>query len=444
MQGIIKEGGFSLRKWNSNCQSLRERIKQDEESKTELTMEAPPNENESVQNHEEEESSETEATKSKTDHFAKILGIYWDVIRDEFHFDLSELIEYAESLPVTKRSVLKLSAKVFDAIGLLSPFTVRMKILFQSLCIEKVNWDESLEGEALAKWNSFIDDLKALKNICVPRRYTNHPMTELSTCSYQRHGFSDASERAYSAVVYLRTECDGETQVNIVASKTRVAPIKRQTIPRLELLGATLLAQLFHSTRQALQSILQIQETFLWTHSFTVLCWIKNAKTWKPYVQHRVGKIRELTNEAHWNFCPGELNPADVPSRGCRGEQLAQNQTWWNGPKFLTLSRDHWPKSLQTNAFMDNEDVVQEIVEHPASVTHSLVTTRSEGQSVNLSRIIDIDRYSRVTRLFRVTAYVLRFIRNAKKNTLGGQAHKILRELRTKELNAQELNQAET
>ena len=75
VQGIMKEGGFSLRKWNSNCQSLRERIKQDEESKTESTMEAPPNENESAQNHEEEESSETEATKSKTDQFVKILGI---------------------------------------------------------------------------------------------------------------------------------------------------------------------------------------------------------------------------------------------------------------------------------------------------------------------------------------------------------------------------------
>ena len=103
------------------------------------------------------------------------------------------LIEYAESLPVTKRSVLRLSANVFDHIGLLSPFTVSMKILFQSLCIEKVNWDESLEGEALAKWNSVIEDLKALKNIRVPRRYTNHTVTESSTCSYQLHGLSDAS-----------------------------------------------------------------------------------------------------------------------------------------------------------------------------------------------------------------------------------------------------------
>ena len=82
----------------------------------------------------------------------------------ETNFSLtSELIEYAESLPVTKRSVLKLSAKIFDPIGLLTPFTISMNILFQTLCVEKVNWDESLEGEALSKWKSFINDLSALK-----------------------------------------------------------------------------------------------------------------------------------------------------------------------------------------------------------------------------------------------------------------------------------------
>ena len=164
-----------------------------------------------------------------------------------------------------------------------------MKILFQSLCTKKVNWDERLEGEALTKWKSFINDLSAVKNIRVPRCYANYPQTKSTVRSYQIHGFSDASEKAYAAVVYLRTEfSNGETQVNIVTSKTRVAPIKRQSIPRLELLGVTLLAQLVNSAQQSLQHVLQIDGTFLWTDSFTVLCWIKNAKAWKPYVQHRV------------------------------------------------------------------------------------------------------------------------------------------------------------
>ena len=127
VQGIMNEGRrFSLRKWNS--------------------------------------------TISQTEQFVKILGIYSDVIQDEFRFDLPDIIEFSESsLPVTNRSMLKLSAKIFDPVGLLTPFTFNMKIPFQSLCVEKVNWDESLEGEDLAKWKSFINDLKALKIICAPR-----------------------------------------------------------------------------------------------------------------------------------------------------------------------------------------------------------------------------------------------------------------------------------
>ncbi|XP_078364115.1 uncharacterized protein LOC144648427 [Oculina patagonica] len=443
-QEIMKDGGFSLRKWNSNCQSFREKIKRDEERKGQSVMEAPAEESETAQNLKREESASAKDVKPETEQFVKILGIYWDVIRDEFHHDLSELIEYAEALPATKRSVLKLSAKIFDPIGLLTPFTISMKVLFQCLCVEKVNWDESLEGEALAKWKTFINDLNALKNIRVPRCYANYSPTQSTVCSYQIHGFSDASERAYAAVVYLRTEfSNGETQVNIMTSKTRVAPIKRQSIPRLELLGASLLAQLVHSTQQTIQSVLPIEGTFLWTDSFTTLCWIKNAKAWKPYVQHRVSKIRELSNEANWNFCPGELNPADLPSRGCGGEQLAQNQSWWNGPKFLRLSRDHWPKSPQTSALSKNKDALQEVVKNPVSVTHSLVTTESKDHSVNLSQVIDIERYSSVTRLLRVTAYVLRFIRNAKKSVSNRETPKSPEQSSRKELNAQELNQAE-
>ena len=175
----------------------------------------------------------------------KILRIYQDVIRDKFQYDLAELIEYTQSLLITKRSVLKLSAKIFDPIGLLTPFTINMRILFQILCIEKVSWDESLEGEVLVKLKSFINNLNTLKNIQVPSCYANHPMTESVMCSYQIHGFSDASKREYTAVVYLRTEVsNGEIQVNIVTLKTSAALIKPQSIPRLELLGATLLGQL--------------------------------------------------------------------------------------------------------------------------------------------------------------------------------------------------------
>ena len=379
-QEIMKDGGFSLSKWNSNCQSFREKIRQDQERRSRSAMEASPKESDIAQNLKKEESLSAEDGKLEVEQLVKILGIY------------CELIEYAEALPATKRSVLKLSAKIFDPIGLSTPFTINMKVLFQCLCVEKVNWDEKLEGEALAKWKTFINDLNALKNIRVPRYYANYSPTQSAVCSYQIHGFSDASERAYAAVVYLRTEfSNGETQVNIMTSKTRVAPTKRQSIPRLELLGAALLAQLVHSTEEALPSVLKIEGTFLWTDSFTTLCWIKYAKAWKPYIQHRVSKIRDLTSKANWNFCPRELNPADLLSRGCGGEQLAQNQTWWNGPKFLKLVIHHWPEVPQTSALADNEEALQEVVKNPVTVMHSLVTTETEDHSVHLSQVIDIE-----------------------------------------------------
>jgi hypothetical protein len=92
---------------------------------------------------------------------------------------------------------------------------------------------------------------------------------------------------------------------------------------------------LVDSIIQALTSIKEIADVVLWTDSFTTLCWIRNHKAWKTYVQNRVNEIRELTSNYEWRHCLGELNPADLPSRRCSGRELAEAETWWNGPKFL-------------------------------------------------------------------------------------------------------------
>ena len=140
---------------------------------------------------------------SSTKH-VDVLGIGWNEISDEICYDLSELVEYAKPLPPTKRSVLKLSAKMFDCIGLFTPFTVTMKMLFQTLCTTGMNWDDELDGMALASWNSILGDLQALSDIRVPKcyfRYIDDPFR-----THEIHGFCDASYLAYAAVVYLCTE----------------------------------------------------------------------------------------------------------------------------------------------------------------------------------------------------------------------------------------------
>lgn len=140
---------------------------------------------------------------------------------------------------------------------------------------QKSDWDQPLDGDTLRKWKQLPKAFKTLSQVRIPRCYSTQDTTY---ASYELHGFSDASERAYPAVVYLRTtyEDKGEIEVNLVASKTRVASMKRQSIPRLELLGATLLARLLNTINGILRPALGELKFYCWVDSYTMLCWIKN------------------------------------------------------------------------------------------------------------------------------------------------------------------------
>jgi hypothetical protein len=105
-----------------------------------------------------------------------------------------------------------------------------------------------------------------------------------------------------------------------MASKTRVAPVKKQTIARLELIGATLLAKLVSSVLSALEWNVEI---FYWVESMTTLHWIRNGRIWKQFAQHRVNEIRTLSPMEAWRYCPGSLNPADLRSRGISAQELS-------------------------------------------------------------------------------------------------------------------------
>ena len=170
----------------------------------------------------------------------KVLGRCWDTDTDQFYFDFSELIHYASSLPMTKRSVLKLTGRVFDPLGFLSPVMIRMKTIFQILCQQKISWDAELEGDLRSKYCTFISELQRLSDVRIPGcLFTNHAV------DYQLHGYSDASDLAYACVSYLRSLYeDGRVETRLVTSKSKVAPLQRQTTPRLELLGAGILPKL--------------------------------------------------------------------------------------------------------------------------------------------------------------------------------------------------------
>ena len=250
---IMQKGAFNLRKWNTNSSNLNEMFSE----------ESSPNSSNLKPVTEEDESYAKTVTgtliKTKNN-IVKVLGSIWNTASDTLEFNFLDLVNEAKSLPPTKQSLLKISAKIFDPLGLLSPFTIQWKVLFQLLCNENVEWDDKLSDEHLEKWNLLISDLQSLNNVCVPRCYFEIKDKVLSV---QLHCFCDASEKAYAAATYLRSKYQsGLVDVNLIAAKTRVAPLKKQSIPRLELLGANILARLASSIYKTLE-LSQDVETFI-------------------------------------------------------------------------------------------------------------------------------------------------------------------------------------
>ena len=139
------------------------------------------------------------------------------------------------------------------------------------------------------------------------------------------YGFCNASKQTYAAVVYLGfTSPEGQI-VRFLISKTRVAPIKTPTIPRLELLSV---ARLIKSVKSSIESEIQLKEFVCYTDSVVSLCWIRGVtRVWKQFVQHLVVEIRHRIPAFCWHHCPGVNNPADLPSRGASPTAVTCGET---------------------------------------------------------------------------------------------------------------------
>ena len=137
-------------------------------------------------------------------------------------------------------------------------------------------------------------------------------------------------------MVYLVTKTDVSTSVKFVVSKTRVAPLQTQTIPRLELLPALLLSRLVVSVSSSLQSTLSQLKVQCYVDSQIALYWTHGTnREWKPFVRNRVNEIRRNVLPSLWSHCPGISNPADLPSQGLTTLEVTVNQHWRQGPEWL-------------------------------------------------------------------------------------------------------------
>ena len=260
------------------------------------------------------------------------MGVEWDTQNDEFVFHFSSLIDLARSLETTKRNVLKISASFYDPLGLISPVTARVKTIFQLLCKDKLDWDEKVPLEIEIIWKEFLSNLENWNCLKV-KRFAFYEIEE-NILSVDLHGFCDSSNQIYCAVVYLRIETTFGIRVSLLVSKTKVTPLKKLSMPRLELLSCVLLSKLLNEVLSIVTKRICVNNICCWSDSEVALCWIKGKeKSWRPWVENRVVNIRKVVDRDRWFHVEGVHNPADIPTRVVSCEESLRK--WFDGPEIL-------------------------------------------------------------------------------------------------------------
>lgn len=269
----------------------------------------------------------------------RALGIHWHVDSDRFRFSFD-----LKTQPATRRGILSTVASLYDPLGFIAPFLLIGKLVLQEMCRHGTGWDDPLPRELQPRWEHWKADLLKLEKINITRCYVPANFGRVS--KRELHHFSDASNRGYGQCSYLRlTNEEGDVHCALVIGKSRVAPIKIQTIPRLELTAAVISVAMSNMLKQELEYA-DIQNYF-WTDSQVVLGYINNeARRFHTFVTNRVQKIHLSTTPQQWRYVPTNENPADHASRGLNIDEILKTN-WLTGPSFL------WKKDIPPVADID-------------------------------------------------------------------------------------------
>lgn len=363
---LLEKGKFQLRKWSSNHPALLKNI--------------------------DPEDCETSMELDRSSDILNVLGIKWNPSIDTFSFKTIDI-----EGPITKRSILSNVSRIFDPLGWASPVIILSKCIIRKLWEEKLGWDEKIPNQLEKTWEIITQQVPLLSKLNIPRHATIQNPTQC-----QLIGFCDASQKAYGAVIYLRSiNENNEVKTSLLTSKSKVAPIKLQSIPRLELLACLLLSQMLDHIYNILKNKLNINNCFAYSDSEVALAWMKiESYKLQTFVAHRVEKIQELSKNLIWNYVPSKENPADLISRGCYPKELLSNNDWIQGPIWLQSPIEHWPNSLLP---IFKEDSLPELKK-------SILICDTFQENDLLENILT--KYSNYFTLIRVVARIKRALHN--------------------------------
>ncbi|XP_075157968.1 uncharacterized protein LOC142231235 [Haematobia irritans] len=305
----------------------------------------------------------------------KVLGVFWEPQEDVITFKVAPwLIEsnlFSLMKTPTKREMLRLVMSIYDPLGLIGHIIMYVKVLMQDVWRAKTNWDEPIPNELVQKWTQWVKILPDIQKIKIPRCYLKD-LHNYDGVEIQLHTFVDA-----------------------IGAKTRVAPMKITSVPRLELMAALIGARFAKFITENHE--LKISKKYFWCDSKTVLSWINsNHRKYQQFVAFRITEILDLSSTKEWNWVPSKLNVADDATKWSRIPQISSCSRWFSGPEFIFQHEDHWPH-METDLI----DTEVERIQHVCQTTH-------------YEPLFNTLRFSKWSRLLRAEGFVQRFIRNCR------------------------------
>ncbi|KAL7726341.1 hypothetical protein ACLKA6_001558 [Drosophila palustris] len=391
VKSIHANGGFDMRHWTSNSQKVVCTLENDPEILVKPII-------------------SPDVTQEK------VLGMWWQPTKDWLTFMVKpDTVAKAQDGRPTKRRVLSMVMSIFDPLGLLGFFNIRAKIILQNVWRSNTGWDEPLREEDEADWRHWLDLVPKLNDVCIPRCLSGVSNSR----DLQIHTFVDASINAYAAAVFLRAEENGQVHCSLVASKTRVAPLKPVSIPRMELMAAVLGLRLTKCIEMEMS--VRVKKRVYWTDSKDVLWWIRSdARKFQQFVALRIGEILEGSEVDSWRWVPSAQNVADDGTKWNRTPEINVSNRWFNGPSFLYQDDSQWPQT----------DIDYKQRSH-------LILQHEEMQSQHISPLScispDPTRFSKIEELRAVQLRILDFLRSVTKKSPGAVLKSLL-ELKRSEM----------
>jgi hypothetical protein len=378
---LLQDGGFTLCKWISNSRAVLQAIPAEKRADsvkdlTDKSCSALPTE--------------------------RALGMRWNVEEDTFCFQIQQL-----DRPSTRRGILSTTCSIFDPCGMLSPFVLKAKLIVQDLARVKLGWDEKIPTDHQEAWSCWKRDLSLLSGFSMCRSVK--PATFGQVKKIQLVHFCDASQKAYGTVSYLRL-VDGFDMIHcaFISSKCHLAPVKGQTIPRLELMAATTAAKQESVLRRELDlmhSEVAVESAFF-TDSQIVLHYIHNVgKRYCVFVANRLSIIHSVSREQQWHHVPTTVNPADDVSRGLTARELLQAKHWLHGPTFL-WSHDEYIAMLHRTPLDEALEVDGDVLQNQ-EISCFIAEAKQDSDDV-----VDclFQRYSSWKRLCKAVCRIRQFV----------------------------------